>query len=258
MPRSTRRSGNAATPQCRSGALEEARAAAEEAAPAVAEGFLTKIVAGIDALVGLASGLILGALIMYYLLKDGTASPTLPRREGRLLDPGRGRRLHQRRLPDPPRLRARPHRHVRRRRGGHRRRQPPAGPSARVHHHGRELHRRLHPLHRRLPRRRAGGDRRLGRWRARRGRRHARGRARLEPDAGELRRAQGDGPHARHPPATRARRHGAGRSPRRHRRPHLGGAVHRYRRQRRRPPSVERLLQAGGRPGRADRESMLE
>ena len=47
--------------------------AAEETSPAVAEGFVTKIVSGVDALIGLASGLILGALIMYYLLKDGTS-----------------------------------------------------------------------------------------------------------------------------------------------------------------------------------------
>ena len=53
--------------------LEEARAAAEEAAPAIAEGFLTKVVEGVNSLVGLASGIILGTLIMYYLLKDGTA-----------------------------------------------------------------------------------------------------------------------------------------------------------------------------------------
>jgi putative heme transporter len=53
--------------------LDEARAAAEETSPAVAEGFVTKIVDGIEALVGLAGGLILGALIMYYLLKDGTS-----------------------------------------------------------------------------------------------------------------------------------------------------------------------------------------
>ena len=54
-------------------ALEDAQAAAEETSPAVAEGFVTKIVSGVDALIGLASGLILGALIMYYLLKDGTS-----------------------------------------------------------------------------------------------------------------------------------------------------------------------------------------
>ena len=53
--------------------LGDARAAAEETTPAVAEGFLTKVVSGIDALIGLAGGLILGALIMYYLLKDGTS-----------------------------------------------------------------------------------------------------------------------------------------------------------------------------------------
>jgi len=53
-------------------ALEEAQAATEEAAPMVAEGFLTHLVSGLNGLIGLASGLILGALIMYYLLKDGT------------------------------------------------------------------------------------------------------------------------------------------------------------------------------------------
>ena len=52
--------------------LDEARAAAEKTSPAVAEGFVTKVVSGLEALVGLAGGLILGALIMYYLLKDGT------------------------------------------------------------------------------------------------------------------------------------------------------------------------------------------
>ena len=54
-------------------ALQDAQTAAEETSPAVAEGFVTKIVSGVDALIGLASGLILGALIMYYLLKDGTS-----------------------------------------------------------------------------------------------------------------------------------------------------------------------------------------
>jgi putative heme transporter len=52
--------------------LDDARAAAEGTTPAIADGFVTKVVSGIDALVGLAGGLILGALIMYYLLKDGT------------------------------------------------------------------------------------------------------------------------------------------------------------------------------------------
>ncbi len=53
-------------------ALDEAQAAAEEAAPMISDGFVTRLVSGVDKLVGLASGLILGALIMYYLLKDGT------------------------------------------------------------------------------------------------------------------------------------------------------------------------------------------
>ena len=52
--------------------LDAARAATEQAAPAIAGGFLTQIVSGVGTLVGLASGLILGALIAYYLLKDGT------------------------------------------------------------------------------------------------------------------------------------------------------------------------------------------
>ena len=54
-------------------ALADAKAAAEETSPAVAEGFVTKVVSGVDALIGLASALILGAMIMYYLLKDGTS-----------------------------------------------------------------------------------------------------------------------------------------------------------------------------------------
>jgi predicted PurR-regulated permease PerM len=53
-------------------ALDDARAATEGAAPAIGTGFLTKIVSGIGSIIGLVSGLILGALIMYYLLKDGT------------------------------------------------------------------------------------------------------------------------------------------------------------------------------------------
>ena len=54
------------------GSLDEARAAVEEMTPTIAQGFLAELVSGIGALVGLASALILGALIMYYLLKDGT------------------------------------------------------------------------------------------------------------------------------------------------------------------------------------------
>jgi predicted PurR-regulated permease PerM len=53
-------------------ALDDAQAATEDAAPMISDGFLTRLVSGVDKLIGLASGLILGALIMYYLLKDGT------------------------------------------------------------------------------------------------------------------------------------------------------------------------------------------
>ncbi len=52
-------------------ALEEVRTAAEQAKPTIAEGVVTHLVAGVGSLIGLVSGLILGALIMYYLLKDG-------------------------------------------------------------------------------------------------------------------------------------------------------------------------------------------
>ena len=52
--------------------LDAARAATESAAPTIAGGFLTHLVSGVSTLVGLASGVILAALIGYYLLKDGT------------------------------------------------------------------------------------------------------------------------------------------------------------------------------------------
>jgi putative heme transporter len=52
-------------------ALDHARAAVEDAAPTIANGVLTHLISGIGAIIGLASGLILGALIMYYLLRDG-------------------------------------------------------------------------------------------------------------------------------------------------------------------------------------------
>ncbi len=54
-------------------ALDDARAAAEGAAPLIANGFLTKVISGVGSLIGLVSGIILGALIMYYLLKDGAS-----------------------------------------------------------------------------------------------------------------------------------------------------------------------------------------
>jgi predicted PurR-regulated permease PerM len=51
--------------------LDAARAAIQEMAPTISDGFLTHLVSGVGTLVGLAGGLILGALIMYYMLKDG-------------------------------------------------------------------------------------------------------------------------------------------------------------------------------------------
>ena len=54
-------------------ALEDARAAINEASPTVESGVLANIVEGIDGLIAIAGGLILGALIMYYLLKDGSS-----------------------------------------------------------------------------------------------------------------------------------------------------------------------------------------
>ena len=76
-------------------ALDEARAATEEAAPTITGGFLTQLVSGVGTLVGLASGLILGALIMYYLLKDGTRLRRSVVAQVDPAAPGRGRRLHR-------------------------------------------------------------------------------------------------------------------------------------------------------------------
>ena len=59
-------------PQRRRGGARAARAALEESGPAIGTGFLSELMEGIDSIIALASGLILGALIMYYLLKDGS------------------------------------------------------------------------------------------------------------------------------------------------------------------------------------------
>jgi predicted PurR-regulated permease PerM len=53
--------------------LNDAKAATQEAGPMIAEGVVPAFVSGVNSLLGLVSGLILGALIMFYLLKDGTA-----------------------------------------------------------------------------------------------------------------------------------------------------------------------------------------
>ena len=52
--------------------LDSARESAQAAAPTIAEGVLPAIVSGLGSLVAFAGALILAALIMYYLLKDGT------------------------------------------------------------------------------------------------------------------------------------------------------------------------------------------
>ena len=52
-------------------ALDDARTAIERAVSFIADGVLTHLVSGVGTLIGLASGVILGSLIMYYLLKDG-------------------------------------------------------------------------------------------------------------------------------------------------------------------------------------------
>ena len=54
-------------------ALDDARAATEEAGPMVAEGALTHVVDLFGSALAVAGGVILGSLIMYYLLKDGNA-----------------------------------------------------------------------------------------------------------------------------------------------------------------------------------------
>jgi predicted PurR-regulated permease PerM len=53
-------------------ALNDARAATEDSGPMIAEGVLAAVVSSFHSLIAIASGVILGALIMYYLLKDGS------------------------------------------------------------------------------------------------------------------------------------------------------------------------------------------
>ncbi len=52
--------------------LKAVQAAIEETAPMVTSGVLSALVSGIGTMVAVASGVILGTLIMYYLLKDGS------------------------------------------------------------------------------------------------------------------------------------------------------------------------------------------
>lgn len=53
-------------------ALDDARTATEQATPMISTGLVTHLVSGIGTLIGLASAVVLGLLIMYYLLKDGS------------------------------------------------------------------------------------------------------------------------------------------------------------------------------------------
>jgi predicted PurR-regulated permease PerM len=54
-------------------ALAAAREAVEDAAPTITTGVLAGLVSGLGVVVAIAGGVILGALIMYYLLKDGSS-----------------------------------------------------------------------------------------------------------------------------------------------------------------------------------------
>ena len=76
-------------------ALESARASTEGAAPMISDGLLTKVVDGIDTIIGVASGVILGALIMFYLLKDGNKLRRSIVRGLRRRPPCGCRRLHR-------------------------------------------------------------------------------------------------------------------------------------------------------------------
>ncbi len=52
--------------------LDSARKAVQDALPAITTGVIAAFVSGFNAIVAIAGGVILGALIMYYLLKDGS------------------------------------------------------------------------------------------------------------------------------------------------------------------------------------------
>ena len=128
--------------------LDKARSALEDAAPMTAGGFVTELVSGVSTLVGLAGGVILGALIMYYLLKDGArlraavVSQINPRLQGEvddfigdscrtLRDYGRGRTAMSAIVAVVIGVAA-----------------LLLGPPACVHHRGSQLRGWLHPIHR--------------------------------------------------------------------------------------------------------------
>ena len=229
-------------------ALEDARTATEGAAPMISDGFLNKVVEGVDIVIGIASGVILGALIMYYLLKDGNRlrravvaafDPTLRGDVDAFIgdscrilrDYGKGRTVMSAivsvvigivalLLGLPLVFTIMVVNFV----GGY------------IPYIGAFLGGGLAVIV-------ALGDGGIGKAVD-----HARGRARLQPGAGELRRAQGHGPEPRHPPADRAPRHRVGRPPRRHRRPHPRRARLRDRPQRHLPLPVRGRRRHGRRP----------
>jgi predicted PurR-regulated permease PerM len=234
-------------------ALDQARAATEEAEPTITGGVLTKVVSGFGTLVAVASAVILGALIMYYLLKDGTrlrrsvVAQVDPRLREEvddfigdairiLRDYGRGRTvmsaivsvvigLAALLLGLPLVFTIVVVNFI----GGY------------IPYIGAFLGGGLAVIIA------------LGEGGLRDGCGHAGGGAGRQPGAGELRGAQGHGPHPGHPPAGGAGRHRVGRPAGRDRRPDPGGARHRDRQQRHRPPAIQRHHRAGGRTRRAHR-----
>ena len=230
-------------------ALDAARHAIEDASPTITDGALTHLLSGVGTIVGIASGLILGALIMYYLLKDGTrlrrsmVARIDPAIRGEvddfigdscriLRDYGQGRTIMSAivsvvigvaslLLGLPLVFTIIVVNFI----GGY------------IPYIGAFLGGGLAVIV-------ALGDGGIGvaavmllvvR--------------RLQPAAGELRRTQGDGPHPRHPPADRARRHRPRRPARRHRRPHPGRTRIRDRQQRNQSPPAARLYRPSRRQG---------
>ena len=236
-------------------ALEDARAATEAASPVIGEGVPAKLVEGVSSIIGLVSGIILGALIMYYLLKDGNRfrRPVVgafgPALRGdvdaflgdsfRILrDYGKGRSIMSAivavvvgvaalLLGLPLVFTIMVVNFI----GGY------------IPYIGAFLGGGLAVIV-------ALGDGGLPD-----GSDHAGGRARLQPAAGELRRAQGDGPQPRHPPAGRARRHRVGRPARWHRRPHPRRARLRDRPDRDLPLPLARHRRNGRRPSPTNRDT---
>ena len=80
--------------------LQSARESIESMSPAASGGFLSELADIFDTAVGIASGIILGALIMYYLLKDGTKTQTVDGRSVRSVGTRTGGWLRHRLLPD--------------------------------------------------------------------------------------------------------------------------------------------------------------